>query len=234
MPPSPVHPAPALHVDRTMKLTEALKNPVAVAVAVALICAFGLLSLLRMPLQLFPDIDRPQLGIFTGWRAASPQEIESELLEPLENVLQGLPGVITMEGNAQQGGAQVFLTFAVGTDMRAMLVDVLGRLNQLPPIPRDAVPPTVQLLGGDGTDLTWYFVQKLPGTAGVIEGQQRFIEDQLVPRIEAVPGVAAVEVNGVAGEELRIELDLQRAAALGVSIPQVGSRRSRRARPGAA
>lgn len=118
--------------------------------------------------------------------------------------------------------------------MRAMLVDVLGRLNQLPPIPRDAVPPTVQLLGGDRTDLTWYFVQKLPGTPGVIEDQQRFIEDQLVPRIEAVPGVAAVEVNGVAGEELRIELDLQRAAALGVSIPQVGSRRSRRARPGAA
>lgn len=211
-----------------MNLTQAsLRNPVAVAVVVALVCAFGLLSLLRMPLQLFPDIDRPQLGIFTQWRAASPQEIEAELLEPLENVLQGLPGVTLMEGNANQGGAQVFLTFAVGTDMRAMLVDVLGRLNQLPPLPRDATPPTVQLLGGAGVDLTWYFVQQLPGTAGSIEDQQRFIEDQVVPRIQAVPGVASVEVNGIAPEELSIDLDLQRAAALGVSIPQVAQEAAR-------
>lgn len=210
-----------------MKLTEAsLKNPVAVAVIVTLICAFGLLCLMRMPLQLFPDIERPQLGIFTQWRAASPQEIEAELLEPIESVLQGLPGVLTMEGNARQGGAEIFLTFAVGTDMRAMLVDVLGRLNRLPPLPRDSTPPVVQLLSGQA-DLTWYFVQQLPGTAGTIDDQQRFIQDRIVPLIEAVPGVAAVEVNGVVSEELRIEIDLQRAAALGVSIPQVAQEAAR-------
>ena len=57
------------------------------------------------------------MSIQTGWRAASPQEIESEILEPQENVLQGLPGLEQMDGNAGQGGALINLTFAVGTDM---------------------------------------------------------------------------------------------------------------------
>jgi multidrug efflux pump subunit AcrB len=76
-----------------MKLIEtALKNPVAVAVAVLLVSLFGFLSLRQLPLQLFPEIERPQISINTNWRAASPEEVESELLEPQERVLQGTPG----------------------------------------------------------------------------------------------------------------------------------------------
>ena len=53
-----------------MKLTEgSLKNPAAVAVVVAVVCLFGWLSLRELPLQLFPDIERPQMSIQTGWRA---------------------------------------------------------------------------------------------------------------------------------------------------------------------
>ena len=56
-----------------MKLTDAsLRNPAAVAVVVAMVCALGLMSLLKLPLQLFPDIERPQMSIQTAWRAASP------------------------------------------------------------------------------------------------------------------------------------------------------------------
>src|SRR5690606_29234616 len=94
-----------------------LRNPAAVAAAVALACLFGALSLAGLPVQLFPDIERPQMSIQTGWRAASPQEIEAEILEPQEAVLQGLPGLDSMDGNAGQGNSFVNLTFDVGTDM---------------------------------------------------------------------------------------------------------------------
>ena len=57
-----------------MNLTEtSLKNPSGVAVAVAIVLAFGLFSLLKLPVQLFPDIERPQISVQTGWRAASPR-----------------------------------------------------------------------------------------------------------------------------------------------------------------
>ena len=109
--------------ERPMKIIEAsLKNPIAVGMAVLLIALLGLLSLRELPLQLFPDIDRPQISIQTNWRAASPEEVEAELLEPQEQVLQGLSGLEELDGNAAAGGSNINLTFAIGTDMKNALV----------------------------------------------------------------------------------------------------------------
>lgn len=206
-----------------MKLTEAsLRNPAAVAVAVAMVCAFGLLCLLKLPLQLFPDIERPQMSIQTSWRAASPQEMESEIVEPIEAVMQGLPGLAEIESNINAGNSFINLTFAVGSDMDATLVEVLSRMNRLQPLPRDATPPVVQA-GADNANnsLTYFFVQQLPGTPGDILDQRQMIEDRIVPRLSAVEGVAGVEINGGAPEELTITVNLERAAALGIQIPQI-------------
>lgn len=212
-----------------MKLTEAsLLNPAAVAVGVALICVFGLIALIGLPLQLFPDIERPQMAVQTGWRAASPQELESEIVEPIENVLQGLPALEQMEANINGDGSWINLTFAIGTDMKAMLVEVLARLNRLPPLPPDANAPVVQIGADDANQsLTYFFVQKLPGTPGDIADYRRLIEERIVPRITSVQGVAGIEVNGGPGEELVITLDLVRAAAYGISIPEVAAQAGR-------
>ncbi|HEY5852048.1 MAG TPA: efflux RND transporter permease subunit [Lysobacter sp.] len=208
-----------------MKLTDAsLRNPAAVAVIVAMVCAFGLMSLFKLPLQLFPDIERPQMSVQTSWRAASPQEMESEIVEPIEAVMQGLPGLEEIESNVNAGNSFINLTFAVGSDMDAMLVEVLSRMNRLQPLPRDATPPVVQS-GADNANnsLTYFFVQKLPGTAGDILDFRQMIEDRIVPKISAVEGVAGVEINGGAPEELTISLNLERAAAMGIQIPEVAA-----------
>ena len=212
-----------------MKLTEAsLTNPAAVAVAVALVCLFGGIALTGLPLQLFPDIERPQMTVETQWRAASPQELESEIVEPIENVLQGLPGLEEMESNVNGGGSWINLTFAIGTDMKAMLVEVLARLNRLPPLPRDSNPPVVQIGSDDANaSLTYFFVQKLPGTSGDIADYRRLIEERIVPRITSVEGVAGIEVNGGPGEEVLVTLDLTRAAGYGISIPDVAAEAAR-------
>ncbi|MBD8526473.1 efflux RND transporter permease subunit [Pseudomarimonas arenosa] len=209
-------------------IDQCLKNPAAVAAVVALAMIFGLLAANRLPLQLFPDIDRPQMNVQASWRSASPQEVESELLDPMEEVLQGLPGLQQMDGNAGPGGANVGLTFAVGTDMRAMLVEVLGRLNRLPPLPADADPPVVQLSGDEANQaLSWFFVQLLPGTSGQVLDYRRFVEERVVPKIEAVPGVAGVQVNAGPPDELGISIDLDKAAALGISVPLIAQQATR-------
>src|SRR5262249_13211476 len=122
-----------------------LKSPAAIAVGVAVTLLFGLFALYSLPIQLFPDIDRPQIGIGTEWRAETPAQVESQIVEPEEDVLQGLPGLQKMESFANPGGGYVALTFALGTDMQSTLVDVVGRLNRLPPLPADAQKPFVQL-----------------------------------------------------------------------------------------
>src|SRR5215470_716172 len=203
------------------------RSPIGVIVIALFVGLIGLLSLSRLPLQLFPDINKPELTIQTGWRTASPEEVESELLEPLENVMQGMPGIEEIEGNALAEQAKLNLRFAIGTDMKNALVEVIGRLNRLRPLPLDADRPAVRLGGGDGNaneTLSWFFVQLLPGTAGPIEAQRRFIEDTVRSRLESIPGVAAVEVNAGPLENVRITLDLSRAAALGISVPEIANR----------
>jgi multidrug efflux pump subunit AcrB len=213
-----------------MSITErAIRNPAGVAVAVAILALFGLLSLDKLPVQLFPDIDLPQLSVQANWRAASPREVEAEILEPMEDVLQGLPGLDVMESNAYNGGAYVNLQFKLGTDMQATLMEVIGRLNRLPPLPADADPPIVQL-GGSGTAngaLTWFFVQKLPGTPGQLTDYARQVTDIIRPRIESIEGVAGVEILAGAPEQLQIIIDPYRAAELGLTLTDIAARASR-------
>src|SRR5947209_2951356 len=177
--------------NKNMKIIESsLRNPVAVGMTVLLIAVIGFMSLRQLPLQLFPDIERPQISIQTNWRASSPEEVESELLEPQEQVLQGLAGLEELDGNAGPGGSFINLTFAIGTDMKNALVEVIGRINRVRSIPRDADRPVVQLGGGGGGNanesLSWFFVQLLPGTPGPMENYRHFIENTVKPRIESV------------------------------------------------
>jgi len=213
-----------------MGITEkAIKNPAAVAVAVAIITLFGLFSLGKLPVQLFPDIELPQLNVQASWRAASPREVESEILKPMEEVLQGIPGMRVMEANAFNGGAFINLQFNLETDMQATMMDVIGRLNRLPPLPADADPPVVQLGGRGGANgaLTWYFVQKLPGTAGSLTDYAQQVEDIIKPRIESIEGVAGVDILDGSPEQLQIVIDPYRAAALGLPLTDIAANASR-------
>ncbi|MEX1993091.1 MAG: efflux RND transporter permease subunit, partial [Steroidobacteraceae bacterium] len=209
-----------------MNLTaRSLQSPISVAVGVGLIIVLGIVALIKLPVQLFPDIEEPVITIFTGWRAAAPPEVESELLEPQEQALRGLAGLQQIQSFAGAGGAFINLQFAIGTDMGRTLIDVIARMNQLPPLPRDADAPRISLgeNGGNGPNdtLSWFFVQLKPGTPGPVENYRREVEELMRSRIESIPGVGTVNVNAGAPDELRIEFDPYRAAELGIPIPAI-------------
>lgn len=209
-----------------MDITKAaLKNTSGVAIVVGIIVFMGIYSLFKLPIQLFPDIERPQIAIQTSWRAASPQEIESEILEPQEEVLQGLPGLQNMNAWANQGNSWINLEFGLDTDMQKTLIDVISRMNRIPPLPRDALSPNIMLGGGGGGTpaLTYFFMQKLPSNDADIGSYVTFIEDVVRPQLESIDGVARVSLqNGVGGiEEFQIIFDPYRAAELGIDLTNI-------------
>ncbi len=201
-----------------------LKSPAAVAVGVAVVILFGVFALYSLPIQLFPDIDRPQIGIETDWRAETPREVETQLVQPEEEVLQGIPGLQEMDGFANLGGGYIQLTFALGTDMKSTLVDVIGRLNRLPPLPADAQKPFVQLASQQNANslLIYVFMQKLPGNSRDVNSYISFLKNIVIPRLEAIPGVGSVQINSRGGnDEIDIVFDPMKAAELGVQIPKM-------------
>jgi multidrug efflux pump subunit AcrB len=209
-----------------MNLTEtSLRNPAGVLVAILMVALLGVFALVKLPIQLFPNVEEPVISIFTTWRAAAPAEIESEIIEPQERALQGLRGLRSLNAFANAGSSFLNLQFAVGTDMQATMLEVISRMNQLPPLPRDAQAPQISLGedGGNGPNntLSWFFVQLLPGTPGPIDNYRRRIEELFRNRIESIPGVANVRLNFGSDEELQIVFDPERAAELGIQIPRM-------------
>lgn len=203
----------------------AIKNASGVAIAIAIVSVLGLYSLLNLPIQLFPDIERPRISIQTFWRAASPQEIESEILEPQEEVLQGIPGLESMSAWANQGNAWINLEFGLETDMQQTLIEVISRMNRIPPLPRDALSPNIMMGGnGGGTPaLTYFFLQQLPGNSTPINQYVTFFENEIRSQLESIPGVARVQMqSGVGGaEEFQIVFDPFLAAELGIDLTNI-------------
>ena len=201
-----------------------LKNPAAAGVVLAVITLLGFLSISQLPVQLFPQIERPQIGIWTGWRAASPREVESEIVEPIERELRGIPGLTTMQSWSNSGGGWISLEFSLGTDMDQAFTEVNARLQRVRGLPAEAERPRINSGGGgdSGETLIFLFLQKLPGNTQEGVRLREFAEQRIVPALEAVPGVGGVDVNSDEGEEIvRIEFDPFLAAQLGITLDQI-------------
>lgn len=199
-----------------------LSNPVAVIVACLLLAIFGTISLFRLPIQMAPEIERPEISIYTAWRSSGPNEIESEIVEPQEDVLRSIPGLLKLQSTANFGDASVNLQFAIGTDMNRALIEVMNRLNQVPRYPVDADEPVIAI-GGDDFDkvIAWWAVLPLEGNSNSIESYQDFIEDTVMTRMERVPGVARVGSFGGRGHEVRISFDPYKAANIGLDLTSI-------------
>ena len=197
----------------------ALSNPTATLVAVLLVILFGGLSLSRLPIQLTPEVERPEITIRTEWRAAAPEEVEAEIIEPQEKVLRGLSGVNRIVSKAQRGQGEVSIEFVVGHDLRRGLIEVLNRLNRVPRYPEDANEPIIDTVGGNSRAIAWFITRTGEGNPRDIQGYKDYAEEVVQTRFERVPGVARSEVYGGREREVRITFDPYRAASLGIELP---------------
>jgi len=205
-----------------MKLTRlGLGNPVAVMVGVLLAIMFGLISLERLPVQLTPEVELPEITITTVWRAAAPEEVESEIVEPQEDVLRGLAGMTKILARAQRGRGSITLTFQVGTDLRRALLEVLSRLNRVQRYPADANEPVINSIGGRSRAIAWFILKPVAGNDRDVASYQNYVEEVVQTRFERIPGVAMSEVRGGRESELRITFDPYKAASLGIELPRV-------------
>ena len=208
-----------------MNLTAvALRNPAACVVLTLLLLTAGSVALMGLPVQLLPPIEEPEITVFTNWRGAAPSEMEAAIVEQQERVLRNVPGVRQLQSNIGPGNGRINLVFPFGADMQRAYLDVLNRLQQTPPLPRDADGPWVNMGGNDfsGGNAASLLVrtQRADDPRDPAEFHE-LIRREVEPLLARIPGVAEVNLQGGRPEDVRITLDAERAAAMGIALSDV-------------
>jgi len=202
-----------------MSLTRgALSNPTAGLVAGLLVILFGLLALDKLPVQLTPEVERPEITIKTNWRAAAPEEVESEIIEPQEQQLRGLPGMTELLSEARQGQGKISIAFDVDFDLQRGLIEVINRLNRVSSYPDDADEPILSTAGGRSRPIAWFIIKPTAENENDIEDYRDYVEEVIQSRFERVPGVAMSEIRGGNQQQIRITVDPYLAAGKGVDL----------------
>lgn len=136
---------PRASSSNRLKLFEIfIANPVKVSVGVLVVVLFGGISLVTMPKQLIPTVERPMLSVETSWPGASPQEIEREIVQEQEEQLATIEGLVKMTSTCSNSRADIELEFAIGTDVQDAMMKVNTRLQQVREYPIDANEPVIE------------------------------------------------------------------------------------------
>ena len=205
-----------------MKLVDAsIGHPVSVIVGVFFIVLFGLLALLKIPVQLTPDVIRPQITVTTVWPGASPQEIEREIVDRQEEYLKSVEGLTRLTSESRNSRGRVTLEFSVGTDIDSALLKVSTKLDQVPSYPDDADKPILISASENAPPIAWIVLRRVRADAPPVNTLRNFVEDYIQPRLERVPGVAKSNVYGGQESEMQVLLDEMSVAARKLTIREI-------------
>ena len=186
-----------------------------VAVGAILLVLFSLIALREIPVQLKPTVDVPRVGVTTSYRGASAIEVEEQVTRELEDVLQSVEGLVEMTSTSSEGQSSIDLEFGVGVDTDLVMVDVVAKLSQLPALPDEADEPIAKVASSTDRDMVVWFAGRSGYTADEV---RRIVEDEVVSRLERVPGVSSILVAGGSPREIQVRVDPERMLAMGVSF----------------
>ena len=193
----------------------AIHRPIFTIMVTLIVIIIGGVSLMRLPIDLMPDITYPTLTVRTAYENASPEEMEELVTRPIEEAMSAVPGVEEVTSTSTEGNSNVRVTFSWGTNLDAASSDVRDRLDRvLGRLPDDCDRPTLFKF-----DLASFPILMLGASSNLDPIQMRqIIDDQIKYRIERLPGVASLDVWGGLNREIHVDLDRDKIKALGLSL----------------
>ncbi|WP_043527183.1 efflux RND transporter permease subunit [Litchfieldella xinjiangensis] len=203
-----------------MRLSDiSVQRPVLATVIAALIVAFGLLALQRLPLQEYPSIDPPVVSIDTRYPGASASVVESRITQVLEDRIAGVEGIELITSSSEDGRSRIDVEFSLAMDIDAAANDIRDRISgALRNLPDEADPPEVQKADSSEDVVLWL---SLSGEDYTMAELTDYANRYLVDRFSVQPGVARVRVGGGLDYAMRIWIDRNALAARNLTVGDV-------------
>ena len=199
-----------------MNLSElSIKRPVLATVMVLIIIIFGMIGYTSLPVREYPNVDNPIITVQVSYPGANAEVIENQITEPLEQNINGIPGIRSLSSQSSQGSSRITVEFELSVDMETAANDVRDKVSIAQRyLPRDVDPPTVSKADADSDPIMQITVQS--PIRSMLELSE--IADLTVKeRLQTISNVSAVDIWGEYRYAMRLWLDPLRMAAYNIT-----------------
>ena len=199
----------------------AIERPVGVIALILMTIIFGGLALQTIPIQMSPDIDKPQLDVRVRWSGASPSDVDREIVGRLETELASLNGVQEISSRSTRGYARVNLKYSVTQDMDKALVMLLSKLSAVNGLPDDANTPMIRTSNSDDSPIARLALVVKDGANVDLEKLGNYLDSNIVDPLQRVKGIAEVDYRGGGRNEMRVFIDPEKLVQYQITLGEV-------------
>ncbi len=204
-----------------MNISElSLKRPILATVMNILIVLFGVVGYTFLSVREYPAIDPPIVNVRTAYAGANSDIVESQITEPLEKSINGIPGIRTITSSSSNGSSNITVEFNINEDLEAAANDVRDKVSQAARnLPQDIdAPPVVSKADANSDFIVMMAVQSR--TKGLLELSD-YAENVLVERLQTIPEVSAINIFGQKRPAMRIWIDPDKLNAYNISFADI-------------
>ena len=196
-----------------------VKKPFTVLVAVIMVLMLGFVSISNMQTNLLPDVNTPYLMVVTVYPGASPERVESEVSDVMENALGTVAGVESITATSAENYSLLLMHFAEGTDMNSALVKVSNKVDQTTSsLPSSCLSPSIIEYS---LNMNAFMTVAVSREGSDVYDLSDFVSDTLVPYVERKGGVSSVSANGLIEKMVQVQLSQEKVDAINERLLEV-------------
>jgi len=181
---------------------------------------FGIIAISRIGVSQFPDVNNPTVTVSVSWPGASPEDVETGIVNPIEDVLAQVGGVLEITSQAKHNSARVTATFDIDRNIDLAVQDVQAKVAQIQrQLPSGVQPPTVSKSNPDDTPIITVGVSG-PFARQLLADVARY---QLQDALQTLDGVGQVQMMGYLDRAVRIWIDADKLVATGTTVSDITS-----------
>lgn len=199
-----------------MNISElSIRRPVLATVLTIIILLFGMIGYTTLGVREYPSVDNPIISVTCSYPGANAEVIENQITEPLEQNINGIPGIRSLSSTSQQGQCRITVEFELSVDLETAANDVRDKVSRAQRyLPRDCDPPTVSKADADASPILMVAIQS--NTRSLLELSE--IADLTVKeQLQTIPDVSSVSIWGEKRYSMRLWLDPVKMAGYGIT-----------------
>ncbi|MFI5350365.1 MAG: efflux RND transporter permease subunit, partial [Elusimicrobiota bacterium] len=199
-----------------------IRNPVFAWMLMLGLLVFGWIGFHRMGVSQLPDVDFPVVTVTVNWENASPDIMETEVADIIEDAVSSVEGITNITSVSRLGSTAITIEFNLNRNVDAAVQDVSSHISQAQKdLPKDIDPPIIQKVNPEDQPIIWLALRAAPGSSTTLSDICRYINEHLRDEMAMVPGVGNITLGGYVDPNLRVWLDSSKMAKREITVEDV-------------